>query len=136
MQNAVERLNELKKDFGTFAKISSDVIGAFGQMRGACCREGGALDFKTIELISVAVAVSRKCEPCILSHLEICVNLDITIRIAPVNKALRKWVILHCFRKSSILVEAQITAFDAFVYFKIPQLTAFFTTGKFWKIPK
>ena len=49
MQNAVERLNELKKDFGTFAKISSDVIGAFGQMRGACCREGGALDFKTID---------------------------------------------------------------------------------------
>ena len=45
MQNAVERLNELKKDFGTFAKISSDVIGAFGQMRGlpkigrASCRE-------------------------------------------------------------------------------------------------
>lgn len=78
MQNAVERLNELKKDFGTFAKISSDVIGAFGQMRGACCREGGALDFKTIELISVAVAVSRKCEPCILSHLEVCVDLGIT----------------------------------------------------------
>ena len=60
MQNAVERLNELKKDFGTFAKISSDVIDAFGQMRGACCREGGALDFKTIELICVAVAVAPK----------------------------------------------------------------------------
>ena len=67
MQNAAERLNELKKGFGAFAKISPDVIGAFGQMRGACCREGGALDFKTIELICVAVAVARKCEPCILS---------------------------------------------------------------------
>lgn len=78
VQNAVERLNELKKGFGAFAKISPDVIGAFGQMRGACCREGGALDFKTIELISVAVAVSRKCEPCILSHLEVCVDLGIT----------------------------------------------------------
>ena len=35
MQNAAERLNELKKGFGAFAKISPDVIGAFGQMRGA-----------------------------------------------------------------------------------------------------
>lgn len=78
MQNAAERLNELKKGFGAFAKISPDVIGAFGQMRGACCREGGALDFKTIELICVAVAVARKCEPCILSHLEVCVDLGIT----------------------------------------------------------
>ena len=80
MQNAAERLNELKKGFGAFAKISPDVIGAFGQMRGACCREGGALDFKTIELICVAVAVARKCEPCILSHLEDCVDLGITRR--------------------------------------------------------
>ena len=78
VQNAVERLNELKRGFGAFAKISPDVIGAFGQMRGACCREGSALDLKTIELISVAVAVSRKCEPCILSHLEVCVDLGIT----------------------------------------------------------
>lgn len=78
MKDAAERLSELKKGFGEFAEASPDVIGAFRQMRGACCREGGALDFKTIELISVAVAVARKCEPCILSHLEVCVDLGVT----------------------------------------------------------
>lgn len=78
MNNAAERLNELKKGFGAFAKASPGVIEAFSQMRNACCCEGGALDFKTIELISVAVAVARKCEPCILSHLEVCVDLGVT----------------------------------------------------------
>ena len=31
-----------------------------------------------IELISVAVAVSRKCELCIFFHFEVCVELGIT----------------------------------------------------------
>lgn len=78
MRHAAERLGDWKERFELFASASPDVIGAFGQMRGACCREGGALDFKTIELICVAVAVARKCEPCILSHLEVCVDLGVT----------------------------------------------------------
>lgn len=78
MENAKERLGRFKEDWGAFAELSPGVIGAFGQMREACCGEGGALDFKTLELISVAVAVARKCEPCILSHVELAVDLGIT----------------------------------------------------------
>ncbi|EHL63838.1 carboxymuconolactone decarboxylase family protein [Cloacibacillus evryensis] len=78
MENAVKRLEELKNSWGVFAEASPDVIGAFGQMREACCGEGGALDFKTKELVSVAVAVARKCEPCILSHVELIVDLGVS----------------------------------------------------------
>ena len=48
-------------------------------MRAASCKEGGVLDFKTLELISVAVAVARKCEPCMLSHVELAAALNTTI---------------------------------------------------------
>ena len=64
----MERLNELKKGFGAFAKISPDVIGAFGQMRGACCREGGALDLAPVylsdEVVPDKVGEKRELGPC------------------------------------------------------------------------
>lgn len=47
-------------------------------MREAACNENEALNLKTKELISVAVAVARKYEPCILSHLEVIVDCGIT----------------------------------------------------------
>lgn len=78
MGNAIEKLATEKEKWGKFASLSPDVIGAFGQMRAAACKEGGALDFKTLELISIAVAVARKCEPCILSHVELAVDLGCT----------------------------------------------------------
>lgn len=78
MRHAAERLGDWKERFELFASASPDVIDGFARMGSASRREDAALDFKTIELISVAVAVSRKCEPCILSHLEVCVDLGIT----------------------------------------------------------
>lgn len=74
METAMEKLAREKEKWGRFAELSPDVIGAFGQMRAASCKEGGVLDFKTLELISVAVAVARKCEPCMLSHVELAVE--------------------------------------------------------------
>ena len=61
METAMEKLAREKEKWGRFAELSPDVIGAFGKMRAASCKEGGVLDFKTLELISVAVAVARKC---------------------------------------------------------------------------
>ncbi len=78
MEDAVKRLEEIKKGFQAFAEASPQVIGAFGQMREAACNKSGALDLKTKELISIAVAVALKCEPCILSHLEVIVDLGIS----------------------------------------------------------
>lgn len=77
MSNALEHLRDLEKGWGEFAKVTPDVIGAFGKMRQACCA-GGALDLKTFELVCVAVSVARKCEPCILSHVEVCVDQGVT----------------------------------------------------------
>ena len=70
-KNAVETRVANSARSANFAEASPEVIAAFNQMRAlACKKEGGVLDFRTIELISVAVAVARKCEPCILSHVE------------------------------------------------------------------
>lgn len=78
MSQASEILAAEQAKWAKFTELSPDVIGAFGQMRQASCKEGGALDFKTIELISIAVAVARKCEPCILSHIQCAVEAGVT----------------------------------------------------------
>lgn len=77
MEDMVKMLAEEKASWGRFAQLSPDVIGAFGQLREGACKEGAAVDQKTIELVSVAVAVARKCKPCILAHVEVCVDLGI-----------------------------------------------------------
>lgn len=68
---------EMEK-WNKITEMSPGVIEAFGQMRAAACPEDGVLDFKTIELISVAVAVARKCEPCMWSHVKCCVDAGVT----------------------------------------------------------
>ncbi|MDL2252677.1 carboxymuconolactone decarboxylase family protein [Ruminococcaceae bacterium OttesenSCG-928-I18] len=71
----VERLNESLKGYWD---ASPEVIGAFKQLRKAACNEEGALDFKTKECIAIAVSIARKCEPCILSHLEVGIKAGVT----------------------------------------------------------
>ena len=73
-----EKLAVEMEKWGKFAELSPDVIEGFGQVRGATCKDGKAVDFKTIELVSVAVAVARKCEPCMLAHVKVCVDLGVT----------------------------------------------------------
>ncbi|MBQ6391445.1 MAG: carboxymuconolactone decarboxylase family protein [Eggerthellaceae bacterium] len=74
----IDELAAAKAQWGEFAKLSPDVIEGFGQVRSASCKDGKAIDFKTIELISVAVSVARKCEPCMLAHVQVCVDLGVT----------------------------------------------------------
>ena len=78
MSEALETLEKEQAKWAKFTELSPNVIDAFGQMREASCKEGGAIDFKTIELISIAVAVARKCEPCILSHVKCAVEAGVT----------------------------------------------------------
>ncbi|NLA70313.1 MAG: carboxymuconolactone decarboxylase family protein [Clostridiales bacterium] len=73
-----ERLAKMQEGWMKFAEVSPGVIESFGNMRAAACPEDGALDFKTLELISVAVAVARKCEPCMLSHVQCAVDAGVT----------------------------------------------------------
>lgn len=78
MLHAAERLGSWKERFEIFAEASPEAIGAFGQMSAVCQSEEEALNAKTLKLIATVAAVVLRCEPCILSHLEDCVDLGIT----------------------------------------------------------
>ena len=78
MTSAAQKIAEINAGLKAFRDASPDVIGNFKKLRGAACNDEGALNYKTKELIALAVSVARKCEPCILSHLEVALELGIT----------------------------------------------------------
>lgn len=78
MSLASETLNNKMAKWSGMAEANPDAFEAFRNMRNAVCKEGGALDFKTIELIAVAVTVARQCDTCMLSHVKCCVDAGVT----------------------------------------------------------
>lgn len=78
MNDTKRKISEINQGLAVFHQASPRVIDAFKVLRGEACNDRGALDFKTKELIAVAVAVARKCEPCILSHLEVALKVGVT----------------------------------------------------------
>lgn len=60
-------LTALIKRVGKFSKTNAPVAGAFHKLETAT-REGNVLDAKTHELISLAVAVTTRCDGCIAAH--------------------------------------------------------------------
>ena len=71
MAGTTKKAAEINAGLIRFHEASPDAINAFKALRKATCNDGGVVDFKTKELIAIAVAVARKCEPCIISHLEV-----------------------------------------------------------------
>jgi len=65
--NWVETLSNLRKTAGLFAKANPAVVTAYRGLNEAQA-SGTALDAKTRELISLAVAVTTRCDGCISSH--------------------------------------------------------------------
>lgn len=65
--NWPETLNNLGKGGAKLAKEIPDVITAFGNLNAAV-DQGKVLDAKTRELISMAVAVTTRCDGCISAH--------------------------------------------------------------------
>lgn len=65
--NWSDRLGALVKRVSAFSKANPPVASAFHKLETAT-REGGALDAKTHELISLAVAVTTRCDGCIAAH--------------------------------------------------------------------
>ncbi|NLB10510.1 MAG: carboxymuconolactone decarboxylase family protein [Clostridiaceae bacterium] len=59
------------------AKALPDEMGGFMMMHNAAL-ENGALDPKTKELIALGISISVRCEPCIVSHMESLIALDVT----------------------------------------------------------
>ncbi|MDC7710823.1 carboxymuconolactone decarboxylase family protein [Vogesella indigofera] len=62
-----DKLTALIKRVGNFAKANAPVASAFHKLEVAT-REGNVLDAKTHELISLAVAVTTRCDGCIAAH--------------------------------------------------------------------
>ncbi|PDS59930.1 hypothetical protein CO663_08260 [Rhizobium anhuiense] len=62
-----DRLGSLVKRVSAFAKANAPVAGAFHNLETAT-RASSVLDAKTHELISLAVAVTTRCDGCIASH--------------------------------------------------------------------
>ena len=67
--NAKEKLADYQRQFGVYAEANAEVMGAFGSTVTAAMENSGSLDAKTMELLILVAAVSRKCEPCIYSHV-------------------------------------------------------------------
>lgn len=62
-----DKLNALVRRVGGFSKANAPVAKAFHELETAA-RHSGVLDAKTHELISLAVAVTTRCDGCIVSH--------------------------------------------------------------------
>lgn len=67
--NAIEKLEQLQNQFAVWGEADPAVMEAFGGMVQASFDNCAPLDAATLELLIVAVAVARKCEPCIYSHV-------------------------------------------------------------------
>ena len=78
MAGTTQKAKDITAGLIRFHEASPEVIDAFKVLRKVTCNEGGVIDFKTKELIAIAVAVARKCEPCILSHLEVGIQAGVT----------------------------------------------------------
>jgi len=66
-QNWGNKLARLVKHIGAFSKVNKPVASALHSLDTAT-REGNVLDAKTHELISLAVAVTTRCDGCLSAH--------------------------------------------------------------------
>lgn len=68
LNNWVEMLSNLRKGGGKFMQANPSFVAAYRSLNEAQ-NSGTALDAKTRELISLAVAVTTRCDGCISSHV-------------------------------------------------------------------
>lgn len=62
-------LSEIKKRIGSIAKINPDVVKGYAAISNAKTANP-ILDPKTRELIALAVAITNRCDGCIVVHVE------------------------------------------------------------------
>lgn len=65
--NWKDLVSHIKKSFGALGKGHPKMLAAYKALNDASA-DGGALDGKTRELISLAVAVTTRCDGCIAAH--------------------------------------------------------------------
>lgn len=64
-----EKLGALRNDLRALNKAMPGAAQAFGGLNKAV-KEGGVLGLKEKEYVALGIAISQKCEPCIMLHVE------------------------------------------------------------------
>lgn len=77
MLNWAEYTGEINSRFKELGKLAPDVTKAFVNLE-ASVEKARHLDKKTRELISLAVAVTTRCDGCIASHVEEAIKAGVT----------------------------------------------------------
>lgn len=72
-----DKLSETKTQLRALNKAIPDATKAFGDL-GKAAKSDGALDLKTKELVALGIAVSIRCEPCIMFHTQALINAGAT----------------------------------------------------------
>ncbi|WP_319826030.1 carboxymuconolactone decarboxylase family protein [Thalassovita sp.] len=72
-----DKLNDTRNQLRNLNKCIPDTTRAFGAL-GKAVKEGGTLDFKTKEFVALGIAVSQRCEACIVLHVETLVRAGAT----------------------------------------------------------
>jgi len=75
--DAKEFLVQFNNDTRTMKKEAGDMVGAFGGLFGKTMGEG-VLTVKQKELIALAIAVAKQCEPCITLHVKKSLDAGLT----------------------------------------------------------
>ncbi len=76
MGEYTEKLAQIRKNTTELVKDAPDIKDFLGYVRSA--ESTNVLDHKTKELITLAIAVALKCEPCILLHADLCLKAGAT----------------------------------------------------------
>ena len=74
MPNYKEKRAKYSQNTQTLAQHSPAVVGAFSTMNRKA-RQEGVLSEAFKELIGLGIAISARCEPCIISHINKAINL-------------------------------------------------------------
>lgn len=69
MTDYTQNRDDLRRALRSLNTAIPDATRAFGAL-GKSVKAEGALDVKTKELVAVAIAVSDRCEPCIIFHID------------------------------------------------------------------
>ncbi|TKZ22187.1 carboxymuconolactone decarboxylase family protein [Shimia litoralis] len=72
-----DKLNGTRNQLRGLNKAIPDTTRAFGAL-GKAVKEGGTLEFKTKEFIALGIAVSQRCEACIVLHVEALIKAGAT----------------------------------------------------------
>ena len=72
-----DKLDGTRNQLRALNKTIPDTTRAFGAL-GKAVKEGGTLDFKTKEFVALGIAVSQRCEACIVLHVDTLIKAGAT----------------------------------------------------------